>query len=87
MIELKKLSKTFESASGSVEALRDIDLTINDGDFITVIGGNGAGKSTMLNTIAGVCKAEGGRRDCPELWNHKRAGGERRWRTVTSATS
>ena len=45
MIELKKLSKTFESASGPVEALRDIDLTINDGEIFGIIGLSGAGKS------------------------------------------
>ena len=35
------------------KALQDLNLTINDGDFITIIGGNGAGKSTTLNMIAG----------------------------------
>ena len=43
------------------KVLNDLNLTINDGDFITVIGGNGAGKSTMLNTIAGVYRVDGGR--------------------------
>ena len=51
MIELKKLSKTFESASGSVEALRDIDLTINDGEIFGIIGLSGAGKSTLVRCI------------------------------------
>lgn len=40
--------------------LKGIDLTINQGDFITVIGGNGAGKSTLLNCIAGTLQAEKG---------------------------
>lgn len=51
MIELKKLSKTFESASGSVEALRDIDLCINDGEIFGIIGLSGAGKSTLVRCI------------------------------------
>lgn len=51
MIELKKLSKTFASASGSVEALRDIDLTINDGEIFGIIGLSGAGKSTLVRCI------------------------------------
>ena len=51
MIELKKLSKTFESASGPVEALRDIDLTINDGEIFGIIGLSGAGKSTLVRCI------------------------------------
>ena len=51
MIELKKLSKTFESATGPVEALRDIDLTINDGEIFGIIGLSGAGKSTLVRCI------------------------------------
>lgn len=42
-------------------ALSDLSLTIRDGEFVTVIGGNGAGKSTMLNAIAGVFKPDGGK--------------------------
>ena len=38
-------------------ALFDLNLTLNDGDFVTVIGGNGAGKSTMLNAIAGASQS------------------------------
>ena len=43
MIEIKDLSKTFSSASGTVEALRDINLTINDGEIFGIIGLSGAG--------------------------------------------
>jgi putative ABC transport system ATP-binding protein len=42
-------------------ALSDLSLTINEGEFVTVIGGNGAGKSTMLNAIAGVFKPDAGK--------------------------
>ena len=51
MIELKKLSKVFDSTSGSVEALRDVDLTINDGEIFGIIGLSGAGKSTLVRCI------------------------------------
>ena len=51
MIELKKLSKVFDSASGSVEALRDVDLTISDGEIFGIIGLSGAGKSTLVRCI------------------------------------
>ena len=55
MLELKNISKTFHPGTVNAKtALRDLSLTLNDGDFVTVIGGNGAGKSTMLNAIAGV---------------------------------
>ena len=39
---------------GSIHALHDISLTVNDGEVVSLIGANGAGKSTMLNAVAGV---------------------------------
>ena len=55
MLEIKEIYKTFNAGTINEKvAVKGLDLTINDGDFITVIGGNGAGKSTMLNLIAGV---------------------------------
>lgn len=61
MLELKNISKTFNPGTVNAKlALNGLDLTLNDGDFVTVIGGNGAGKSTMLNAIAGVWKPDAG---------------------------
>ena len=51
MIEIQHLSKTFAGADGSVEALRDINLNINDGDIFGIIGMSGAGKSTLVRCI------------------------------------
>ena len=51
MIELKHLGKTYETSSGSVTALRDIDLTIQDVEIFGVIGLSGAGKSTLVRCI------------------------------------
>ena len=51
MIELKNLSKQFETMDGSVEALRHINLTIQDGDVYGIIGMSGAGKSTLVRCI------------------------------------
>ena len=51
MIEIKHLTKTFSSASGDVEALKDISLTIEDGDIFGIIGMSGAGKSTLVRCI------------------------------------
>ena len=51
MIEIKNLSKTFATADGSVEALKDINLSINDGDIFGIIGMSGAGKSTLVRCI------------------------------------
>ena len=51
MIELIDLSKTYSAASGDVEALRDINLTIRDGEIFGIIGLSGAGKSTLVRCI------------------------------------
>ena len=51
MITIKNLSKTFETADGTVEALSDINLNINDGDIYGIIGMSGAGKSTLVRCI------------------------------------
>lgn len=51
MIELQHLSKTYHGAAGDVEALRDINLTIQDGQIFGVIGLSGAGKSTLVRCI------------------------------------
>jgi putative ABC transport system ATP-binding protein len=61
MIQLSHVYKTFNANTiNEKKALVNVNLTIESGDFITVIGGNGAGKSTMLNLIAGVFPCDGG---------------------------
>ena len=61
MLELKHISKTFFPGTVNAKtALNDLSLTLHDGDFVTVIGGNGAGKSTMLNAVAGTFTVDSG---------------------------
>ena len=61
MLEIKNISKTFNPGTiNEKRALTNVSLTLNDGDFVTVIGGNGAGKSTLLNAIAGVWPVDSG---------------------------
>lgn len=61
MLEIKNISKTFNPGTvNEKHALRNLSLTLDDGDFVTVIGGNGAGKSTLLNAICGVWKPDSG---------------------------
>ena len=61
MLELKNLYKTFNAGTvNEKRAIDGLDLTLEDGDFVTIIGGNGAGKSTTLNLIAGVFPADQG---------------------------
>ena len=61
MLEIKEIWKTFNAGTvNEKQALRGVNLTLNDGDFCTVIGGNGAGKSTMLNAVAGTFPVDSG---------------------------
>ena len=79
MLEIKGVYKTFNPGTvNEKKALNGIDLTLNEGDFITVIGGNGAGKSTLLNMITGVYPVDCGSIlidgiDVTKLPEHKRA--------------
>ena len=61
MLELKSVCKTFNAGTiNEKKALQNLSLHLKPGDFVTVIGGNGAGKSTMLNAIAGVWPVDSG---------------------------
>ena len=72
MLEIKEIWKTFNAGTvNEKQALRGVSLTLKDGDFCTVIGGNGAGKSTMLNAVAGTFFVDGV--DVTRLPEHKRA--------------
>ncbi|MCI8663264.1 MAG: ABC transporter ATP-binding protein [Hungatella sp.] len=79
MLEVKNISKTFNPGTvNEKQALKGLSLTLRDGDFVTVIGGNGAGKSTMLNAIAGTWKVDEGQIlidgvDVTKYPEHKRA--------------
>jgi putative ABC transport system ATP-binding protein len=60
VIDLHQVTKTFESAAGTFTALHEIDLQIESGDFVAVIGKSGSGKSTLLNMIAGIDRPTSG---------------------------
>lgn len=61
MLDINHISKTFNPGTiNEKKALQSLDLHLNEGDFVTVIGGNGAGKSTMLNAVAGVWPVDEG---------------------------
>ncbi len=79
MLELKDLKKTFNAGTVNEKtALNGLSLRLEEGDFVTVIGGNGAGKSTMLNAIAGTWFVDEGsihidNLDVTRFSEHKRA--------------
>ncbi|GAA0552086.1 ABC transporter ATP-binding protein [Paractinoplanes ferrugineus] len=60
MITIDGVSQTFKGRSGPVEAIRDINLTVGEGEFLTVIGRSGCGKSTLLRMVAGLLKPTAG---------------------------
>ena len=78
-IEIKNLDKTFFPGTNREQyALKNVSLDIKDGDFITILGGNGAGKSTFLNALAGSFSLDNGEiliegRDISNIVEHKRA--------------
>ena len=79
MLKIEHIWKTFNVGTVNEKtALKGLSLTLNEGDFVTVIGGNGAGKSTMLNAVAGVWPVDEGKIfidyvDVTRLPEHKRA--------------
>lgn len=79
MLEVHEIYKTFNAGTiNEKRAMNGVTLTLNEGDFATVIGGNGAGKSTMLNAVAGVWPVDMGKividgQDVTRLSEHQRA--------------
>lgn len=79
MLELHNVKKAFNKGTiNEKKALNGVELTLQDGDFVTIIGGNGAGKSTTLNAIAGVWPVDEGAiiingQNVTGLSEHKRA--------------
>lgn len=79
MLKIENVYKTFNPGTiNEKKALTGVELTLNEGDFVTVIGGNGAGKSTILNMIAGVYPVDAGKiwiddTEVTDLPEHKRA--------------
>ena len=79
MLKVKGIYKTFNKGTiNEKKALNGVDLELNEGDFVTIIGGNGAGKSTRLNSICGVFRVDCGSIvidgvDVTRLPDHKRA--------------
>jgi ABC-type lipoprotein export system ATPase subunit len=54
LIELRQVLKVYETPAGGFTALKNVDLTVNAGEFVAVIGKSGSGKSTLINMITGI---------------------------------
>ncbi|MBU5307242.1 ATP-binding cassette domain-containing protein [Clostridioides mangenotii] len=78
MLEIKNISKTFDNPYGDSNTIfRDLSLKIDSGEFVTIIGSNGTGKSTLLNIISGLIKQTSGEilvddKDITNAPEHKR---------------
>ena len=60
MITVNNITKSYGSGSAANQVLKGINATINDGDFVVILGASGSGKSTFLNVISGLEKADSG---------------------------
>jgi putative ABC transport system ATP-binding protein len=60
LIELKHVSKTYHTVAGDFSALKDIDLTIENGEFVAIVGKSGSGKTTLINVLTGIDRPSSG---------------------------
>lgn len=60
MLSINKLYRTYGSGETKVDAIKNINLTINQGEFVAIVGASGSGKSTLLHAMAGLDKPTGG---------------------------
>ena len=54
VLRLENVSKTYQAKNGEIDAIRNMNFTVNEGEFVGVIGPSGCGKSTLLSIIAGL---------------------------------
>ena len=60
LIELRNVSKTYHTVAGDFSALKDIDLTIDSGEFVAIVGKSGSGKTTLINVLTGIDRPSSG---------------------------
>src|SRR5574337_1607170 len=60
LIEVRRVVKTYQSAAGTFTALRDVNLLVDEGEFVAVIGKSGSGKCTLINMITGIDRPTSG---------------------------
>jgi NitT/TauT family transport system ATP-binding protein len=77
MLEVRKLRKVYDGASRTVEAIRDVNFCVGQGELVCIVGPSGAGKTTLLKCIAGLLAPTSG---AVILEGHPVVGRRRQWR-------
>ena len=67
VLELRNITKSFQATTETTEVLKGIDLTVTQGEFVTLLGSSGCGKTTLLRIIAGLESADQGQLYCDRL--------------------
>jgi NitT/TauT family transport system ATP-binding protein len=72
-VEFDRVTVTFASSPGAAPytAVKDVSLAIGDGEFVSVVGPTGCGKTTLLNVVAGLLKPSSGQLRFGEPWGHQ----------------
>ena len=60
LLTIEKLSKTYDTAGGEVEAMQDVSLAVGEGEFVSIVGPSGCGKSTLMEIVGGLIEPTGG---------------------------
>jgi len=61
ILRVENICKTYQAQNGEIEAIRDISFTVDEGEYISIVGPSGSGKSTLLSIIAGLLEPSGGK--------------------------
>jgi ABC-type lipoprotein export system ATPase subunit len=82
MVEMRGIVKTFKNAAGEFTVLKGLDLTIGKGEFVSIVGKSGSGKSTMLNMITGIDHPTGGQMVIGgmDIYTNVTESGRSKWR-------
>lgn len=81
ILKLENISKTYQAKNGEIEALKDINFSVKEGEFVGIIGPSGCGKSTLLSIIAGL--EDKSNRKNLYRWRRKRRFIFKNWLYVT----
>ena len=60
LLKLENVSKSFRTSTGITEVLRNVNLEVNEGEFVAIVGYSGSGKTTLINLVAGLCRPDSG---------------------------